>query len=140
MWLLTLACAAEPKPVNNTTRTALAPQGITLGVSPTTVQSLLSDGSAQLSFHRGYEMTIGPALIASAPEPTYTHEAELAASVRLRYRTERAEGGMGGPEDHLDGTLTAYGQRYAVQCLAQDEWGSPDARWCLEVLATIQPR
>src|SRR5262245_30546741 len=104
-------CGEEPAPPEGTASITLAAQGLVLDVSPLPGLQILGDGSAQLSFRRGAEMNIALA----QPEqafPAYPHEVELAPMVRLAYGTERADGGMGGPEDHLDGLLTAYGRRY----------------------------
>lgn len=139
MLLALLLSCEDPEPTAGIASITLAPQGLTLEVSPLPGLRFLGDGSAQLSFRRGAEMNIAVAPPDLAPS-TYPHEAELAPMVRLAYGTERADGGMGGPEDHLDGLLTAYGRKYLVQCSSQSEHGSPDARWCLEVLKTTRPR
>ncbi|MFY0532230.1 hypothetical protein [Nannocystis pusilla] len=63
----------------------------------------------------------------------------LAADVSIAYALEANDGGSGGNESTLVGSLRVGSSEFAVKCHDQDEWpGDPDASWCLTWLATTR--
>ncbi|MFZ6177592.1 hypothetical protein [Nannocystis pusilla] len=135
---LVLMFACTPPPKVATKRAEIPALRCSLDVPVGTGVTLHDDG-ATFVLEPGARAPRAFSLHARAPAQPGELRQVLAPDVSIAYALEANDGGSGGSESTLVGSLRVGSSEFAVKCHDQDEWpGDPDASWCLAWLATIR--
>ncbi|MCY0994428.1 hypothetical protein OV203_45315 [Nannocystis sp. ILAH1] len=135
---LVLLLACTPPPAVATKRAEIPALRCSLDV-PAGTEVMLDDDGATFVLEPGTRAPHSFSLHARAPAQRGELRQVLAADVSIAYALEANDGGSGGSESTLVGSLQVGSSEFAVKCHDQDEWpGDPDASWCLTWLATIR--
>lgn len=106
---------------------------------PTGTRVVLDDTGASFETTPGSRTPRSFAIHTGAPSQPGEQRRRLAADVTIAYTLHASDGGSGGAQSQLTGSLRIAGTELAVQCDDQAEPpGQADATWCLPWLATLR--